>query len=448
MTDIAAREKRAPLAQIWRFVCVEKQLTKTDVLDTDIQIEITRMIHSVAAPVGLRANSQLLLGVVRLYKQKVRYLLEDCDRIVIQIRLMHQRHVQLGSTPAMQRRSSSVIGCPEMSIVSGAQSSPDCVSNSRRVTGDVIMDSDILMADLESNIQAYIDDHNCKGPKRTFTEMIQTDRMKATQPAHNYDSDFGDIDLDLDLGESPLSVASPVVCSLSCGSAGSLSPTSLYQHTETPTEIGHEPVNIAMPGLRKNRKRQRVLEDQDTVISLADLKKQQLDRSATLRPHAPSSAALPIPQRTLASDFALSLFQGPRHCAPELKQYLSIDFVRAHNAVILDDAVETTDLQPREADDYGDDLASNQSDDDYTPFEAWSDEEIQPFRNRLVSAASSETRLFQQVVSGLTTQDVSACFLELLVLATQGAISIEQKSSFGDIWIDERFTEQIRGRSL
>ncbi|KAL9005875.1 MAG: hypothetical protein Q9188_001383 [Gyalolechia gomerana] len=441
MTDIAARENRAALAQIWRFICVERQLTKTDVLDTDIRIEITRMIQSAAAPMGLRVNSQLLLGLVRVYKQKVRFLLEDCDQTLTQIRLMRQRHAQISSTPATRTRSSSVIASPDMAFVSGAQSSPNCVSHSRRVADDVIIESDIPKADLESNIQAYIDDHNCERPKRTFAEMIQAELTEVSQPEHNYDSDYGDLDLDLDLGDSPLSIASPVMRSISCGSAGSPSPSSLYQDTQTLPEICNEPVDVDKSESQKKQKRRRTLavKDQETVISVADLKKQQLNRSGILRPLAPRSAALASLQRTLADSFALSLVQGPRHCAPELRQYLNVDFIRANNAVVGDDAVDMTDTQLQESDSrMEDDLVSNES--DYIPFEAWSDEKIQPFRSRLISAASSGTNLFQDVVSGLAAQDISECFLELLVLGTQGAVDIEQKTSFGDIWINQRST--------
>ncbi|KAL9031197.1 MAG: hypothetical protein Q9196_000761 [Gyalolechia fulgens] len=438
MTDIAAHAKRAPLAQIWRFVCVEKQLTKRDVLDTDIQIEITRMIQSAAEPMGLRINSQLLLGVVRVYKQKVRYLLEDCNQTMTRIRLMDQRNVQIRSTPATRRRSSSIIASPDIEFVSGAQSSPHYIAHNRPVGGDVIVGPDILKTDVESNNQAYIEDYYCKGPKRTFAEMIQADLMEVMQPEKNDESDYGDVDLELDLGESPLYIASPVIPSFPCRSEASPSPPSLYQYTQTLTETCNEPVGIVMPELEKKRKRQRVLvvKDKQTVISWADLKKQQLDRSRILRPHAPRNVALASLQRTLANDFALSLFHGPRHCAPELKQYLSIDFIRANNPVMLGDADNTTDSQSRESDDDGDELASNES--NYIPFEAWSDEEIPPFRNRLISAASSETRLFQDILLGLPTQDMAACFLEVLVLATQGAIEIEQKLAFGDIWIHQR----------
>ncbi|KAL8764069.1 MAG: hypothetical protein Q9184_000280 [Pyrenodesmia sp. 2 TL-2023] len=421
MTDIAAHLQRAPLAQIWRFICAERQLTKADVLDTDIQIEITRMIQSAAAPMSLRVNSQLLLGVVRVYKQKVRFLLDDCDQVITQIRLMVRKHVQSSSTPTTRRRSSFVIASPAMAFVSGTGSTPNCVPQDQCVVEDVIIDSSILMADLETNIQAYIDGHNFGRPKRTFAQTIQAEKTEATQQDKHYDSDYGDVELDLDLGDSP-SFDAPVMRSLSCGSA-ELSPSPyLYQHAQTSPEVCSEPVEAVKSELKRTRKRRRVLtiKDEETVISLAELKKQQLDRSNILRPRAPRSAALGNLQRTLSNNFVLSLVQGSRHCAPELRQYLNIDFIRA-NAVASDDASYTPELQLRESDNYTeDDLVSNQS--DCTSFEARSDEDIQFSRNRLTSAASGGTRLFQDAVLGLSKQDVTACFLELLVLATQGHV--------------------------
>ncbi|KAI4188271.1 MAG: hypothetical protein LQ346_005350 [Caloplaca aetnensis] len=435
MTDVAAPVQRAPLAQIWRFVCVERQLTKKDVLDADIPIEITRMIQSAAAPTGLRVNSQLLLGVVRVYKQKVRFLLDDCDQALAQIRWMRQGRVQCSSIPTMRQPPPLGMAAPRMTFATDAEPSPNGLSQSRFVAGDVILGSRILKADLDTNIQAYVEDKYFERPKRTFAEMIQSDRTETRQKEDSCNSDFSDVELDLDLGDSPLFVTSPTMRSCSWGSAGPPSPASEYQRAAT-SEMCDGPVDVVRSEVKRHRKRQRVLavKDQETVIPLADLKRQQLNRSGILKPRAPRSATLLNLQRTLANNFALSTVQGPQHCAPELRQYLHIDFIRANNTVASDDAVDTKDLQLLDSDSHtGDECASSQS--DYTPLQAWSDEGIQPFRNRLVSAASGGATLFQDAVLGLATQDITACFVELLAMATEGAVDIEQRIEFGEIWI-------------
>lgn len=39
-------------------------------------------------PIALRVSGQLLLGVVRIYSRKTRYLLEDCNEALVKIKLV------------------------------------------------------------------------------------------------------------------------------------------------------------------------------------------------------------------------------------------------------------------------------------------------------------------------------------------------------------------------
>ena len=40
------------------------------------------------APLALRLSGQLLLGVVRIYSRKARYLLDDCNEALMKIKLV------------------------------------------------------------------------------------------------------------------------------------------------------------------------------------------------------------------------------------------------------------------------------------------------------------------------------------------------------------------------
>ncbi len=40
------------------------------------------------APMALRLSGQLLLGVVRIYSRKARYLLDDCNEALIKIKMV------------------------------------------------------------------------------------------------------------------------------------------------------------------------------------------------------------------------------------------------------------------------------------------------------------------------------------------------------------------------
>lgn len=39
-------------------------------------------------PMALRLSGQLLLGVVRIYSRKARYLLEDCNEALVKIKMV------------------------------------------------------------------------------------------------------------------------------------------------------------------------------------------------------------------------------------------------------------------------------------------------------------------------------------------------------------------------
>lgn len=46
-------------------------------------------------PIALRLSGQLLLGVVRIYSRKTRYLLEDCNEALVKIKLVTEMYYTL-----------------------------------------------------------------------------------------------------------------------------------------------------------------------------------------------------------------------------------------------------------------------------------------------------------------------------------------------------------------
>jgi cohesin complex subunit SCC1 len=85
---------------------MERKLSKTQTLQTDIeqsvgkmfavlraQLRLTRFI--IGAIIGqevevmaLRLSGQLLLGVVRIYSRKAKYLLDDCSEALLKIKMV------------------------------------------------------------------------------------------------------------------------------------------------------------------------------------------------------------------------------------------------------------------------------------------------------------------------------------------------------------------------
>ncbi|KAL4630663.1 double-strand-break repair protein rad21-like protein 1 [Arapaima gigas] len=78
--------KRGPLAKIWLAAHWEKKITKTHVFECNLEATIMDII-SPQLKIGLRISGHLLLGVVRIYSQKTKYLLADCNEAVLKIRV-------------------------------------------------------------------------------------------------------------------------------------------------------------------------------------------------------------------------------------------------------------------------------------------------------------------------------------------------------------------------
>ncbi|EEB06040.1 mitotic cohesin complex [Schizosaccharomyces japonicus yFS275] len=66
---------------------LSKRLSKSQTLNTSIERSVDAIVNEEQAPMALRLSSQLMLGVVRIYSRKTRYLLEDCTEALIKIKM-------------------------------------------------------------------------------------------------------------------------------------------------------------------------------------------------------------------------------------------------------------------------------------------------------------------------------------------------------------------------
>ncbi|XP_039093730.1 double-strand-break repair protein rad21-like protein 1 isoform X1 [Hyaena hyaena] len=78
--------KRGPLAKIWLAAHWEKKLTKAHVFECNLEITIERII-SPKVKIALRTSGHLLLGVVRIYNRKAKYLLADCNEALLKMKM-------------------------------------------------------------------------------------------------------------------------------------------------------------------------------------------------------------------------------------------------------------------------------------------------------------------------------------------------------------------------
>ena len=80
--------KTGPLARVWLSANLERKLSKTHILQSNIETSVGAIVGQDQAPMALRLSGQLLLGVVRIYSRKARYLLEDCNEALIKIKMV------------------------------------------------------------------------------------------------------------------------------------------------------------------------------------------------------------------------------------------------------------------------------------------------------------------------------------------------------------------------
>jgi cohesin complex subunit SCC1 len=82
--------KRGPLGKVWLASHLERKLSKSVLLQTDIPNSVTAILGSgndVVPVMALRLSGQLLLGVARIYSRKAKYLQDDCSEALVKIKL-------------------------------------------------------------------------------------------------------------------------------------------------------------------------------------------------------------------------------------------------------------------------------------------------------------------------------------------------------------------------
>ena len=76
--------KRGPLSKVWQVAHLSKKLSRRDIRETNV-VSAVQAIEQPQAPLALRSQGQLLLGLVRIYDGQVRYLQQDCTEAANQL---------------------------------------------------------------------------------------------------------------------------------------------------------------------------------------------------------------------------------------------------------------------------------------------------------------------------------------------------------------------------
>ena len=79
--------KKGPLGKVWLAAhWGDKKLGRPQIFSTDIANSVDSIVNP-TVPLALRVSGHLLLGVVRIYSRKVRYLMNDCHEAMVKIKM-------------------------------------------------------------------------------------------------------------------------------------------------------------------------------------------------------------------------------------------------------------------------------------------------------------------------------------------------------------------------
>ena len=79
--------KKGPLAKVWLAAhWGDKKLARPQIFATDISQSCVDIMNP-SVPLALRLSGHLLLGVVRIYSRKVKYVLNDCTEAMLKLQM-------------------------------------------------------------------------------------------------------------------------------------------------------------------------------------------------------------------------------------------------------------------------------------------------------------------------------------------------------------------------
>lgn len=99
--------RKGPLGKIWLAAHWDKKLTKNQIFATDISASVESILAP-AAPLALRVSGHLMLGIVRIYSRKVKYLMSDCTEAMWKIKMAFRPgNVDMAETAAIAAPSAT-----------------------------------------------------------------------------------------------------------------------------------------------------------------------------------------------------------------------------------------------------------------------------------------------------------------------------------------------------
>ncbi|KAH7919359.1 hypothetical protein BV22DRAFT_865033 [Leucogyrophana mollusca] len=192
----AILSRRGPLAKVWLAAHMERKLSKTQTLQTDIEQAADAIMGQEVEVMALRLSGQLLLGVVRIYSRKAKYLLDDCNEALLKIKMAFR--------PGVVDMTEDQLAVNRNAITLQGQN----------------LDLDILLPDINWDIDfedriAEPQGQHVARPSDITLATADDFQFDLDDPGYGFDlgpsdgigsQDYADIDLGLDFGDGPASV--------------------------------------------------------------------------------------------------------------------------------------------------------------------------------------------------------------------------------------------------
>jgi cohesin complex subunit SCC1 len=104
--------KKGPLAKIWLAAHWEKKLSKQQIFETNVEKAVDEIMKP-KVKMALRTTGHLLLGIVRIYSRKAKYLLADCNEAFLKIKMAF-RPGQVDLAEDTREAAANAITLPEV----------------------------------------------------------------------------------------------------------------------------------------------------------------------------------------------------------------------------------------------------------------------------------------------------------------------------------------------
>ncbi|ORX49790.1 hypothetical protein DM01DRAFT_1100666 [Hesseltinella vesiculosa] len=226
MVAVDQLQSNAGLSKVWLASHYENKITKSQLLNTDLNsaIEYLSNLES-EEPIALRVSGQLLLGVVRIHSRKTKYLLEDCNGTLSKIKMVFkQGNVNMADTSRTKANVETITLAETLNDIDLLLPDPSAVLNDDgrdSMFDSATQDFSNSFFDISAEHGRLLDSEQDLDNLMNDIEMGRRDQDPALEQSFSADldspmnklqindqrnvdediGDFGELDFDFDLGD-------------------------------------------------------------------------------------------------------------------------------------------------------------------------------------------------------------------------------------------------------